>query len=452
MLKSFPLLTVYVTNYNYGKYIKEAILSLLNQSFQNFEIIIIDDGSTDNSKEIINEFSNNKKIRVLYQENLGLTKSNNKALQLANGKYIMRLDADDILLENSLKVLVNEFKHDSQLGMVFGNWYVIDEHDNILYQQKRFDFENEVSLFDQPAHGACTMFKTEYLRKIGGYDESLTRQDGYELWLRFIKNFKIKNVNQIIFKYRMHGQNLTSNEKKLLQTRSKILFNHAKEYHNLKKAAVLLPIREVYGQGIAFQLIRNKTYLEHMIDFCLLSHNVEHVIISTIDEKIKNFINSKYANNVEVYLRPKIYADVKQPLELTVADTITKSQSLYNSKYFLLLSINLPLLEEYTINSAIGLMEIFALHNIIGVKKENTLYFKHSGHSLYCINNDFSGVKYENEEVYTKVKGFNLINTKLYLESKKLFGEKIGHVMFDKLSALKVEDELDIKIVNCLLK
>ncbi|CAA6813600.1 MAG: Unknown protein [uncultured Sulfurovum sp.] len=452
MINSSPLITIYITNYNYGKYIQQAIESVLKQSFQDFEILIIDDGSTDNSKKIINQYLSYDKIKIIYQQNLGLTKSNNKALDLANGKYIMRLDADDILLENSLEIFINEFKKDSSLGMIFGNWYVIDEYNNIIFEQKRFDFENEVSLLDQPAHGACTMFKTEFLQELGGYDESLTRQDGYELWLRFIKRFKIKNVNQSIFKYRMHGENLTSNENKLLSTRSKILINHAKKYHELEKSVVIIPIRETYNKGIPFQKINNKTYLEHKIDFSLNCKNVSHVIISTIDPKIKDYISLKYNDKVEVYLRPKVYAHTTQPLQLTIDELLRESEVLLKSKYFFLLSVDLPLIEEFIINSSIGLMEIFNLHNIIGVKKEDTLYFKHSGHSLYCINNDFSGIQYEKEEVYTKIKGFNLINTKLYLESKKLFGDKIGHVMFDKISSLKVENEIDLKIVNCLQK
>src|SRR5210317_2136774 len=102
-----PLVTVYITNHNYGMYINKAIKSVLNQSFKNFELIIIDDGSIDNSKEIIEKYKNHKKIKIIYQKNKGLTVSNNLATRLSRGKYIMRLDADDWLDMNALQIMSN---------------------------------------------------------------------------------------------------------------------------------------------------------------------------------------------------------------------------------------------------------------------------------------------------------------------------------------------------------
>ena len=84
-----PLVTVYITNHNYGKYISKAIMSVLKQSMNSFELIIIDDGSKDNSKKIIDKFKKNKKVISVFQKNKGLTVSNNLALRLAKGKYIM---------------------------------------------------------------------------------------------------------------------------------------------------------------------------------------------------------------------------------------------------------------------------------------------------------------------------------------------------------------------------
>ena len=95
MNKENFLVTVYITNFNYGKFIKQAIESVLMQTEQSFELIIIDDGSTDNSKEIIEKYKDLKNIRIVYQKNKGLNVTNNIALRAARGKYIVRLDADD---------------------------------------------------------------------------------------------------------------------------------------------------------------------------------------------------------------------------------------------------------------------------------------------------------------------------------------------------------------------
>ena len=94
--------------------------------------------------------------------------------------------------------MVREFEND-KLGMVFGDWYLVDENGEILGVEQRHDFRKDVTLYDQLAHGACTMFRKRCLEQLGGYDETITRQDGYELWLRFIEKFEVGNINVPIF-------------------------------------------------------------------------------------------------------------------------------------------------------------------------------------------------------------------------------------------------------------
>src|SRR5437867_4568566 len=94
---STPLVTVYITSHNYGQFIYESIESVLNQTMKDYELIIIDDGSTDNSRDIIAQYDGRANMQVIYQQQKGLTVSNNIALRLARGKYLMRLDADDYL-------------------------------------------------------------------------------------------------------------------------------------------------------------------------------------------------------------------------------------------------------------------------------------------------------------------------------------------------------------------
>ena len=87
--KTDELISVYITNFNYGKFIREAIESVLKQTYKNFELIIIDDGSSDNSKEIIKEYILNKKVRVIFQSNKGLNASNNVAIRASKGNFIL---------------------------------------------------------------------------------------------------------------------------------------------------------------------------------------------------------------------------------------------------------------------------------------------------------------------------------------------------------------------------
>ena len=221
-LKKNPLVTVYITNHNYGKYITKAINSVLNQSMDNFELIIIDDGSKDNSKKIIDKFQKNKKIISVFQKNKGLTVSNNLAIRLSRGKYIMRLDADDWLDVNALQIMSNYLEKNKKIGLVFPDYFEVDEKGNIINLVRRHDFK-KVKLLDKPAHGACTMIRKECLTKIGGYSEQFDRQDGYYLWVKFIQRYGVMNINLPLFFYRQHNASLTKNEEKIIKTRSDII-------------------------------------------------------------------------------------------------------------------------------------------------------------------------------------------------------------------------------------
>ena len=161
MLKNNPLITVYITNYNYGNFIKKAIKSVLNQSFKDFELIIIDDGSKDKSIKIIKEFENKKNIKIVIQKNKGLIVSNNLALRLSRAKYIMRLDSDDWLDPYALEIMSNVLERNKKISLVFPDYYEVNKNGKILKQIIRHDF-NKVKLLDQPAHGACTMIRKSY--------------------------------------------------------------------------------------------------------------------------------------------------------------------------------------------------------------------------------------------------------------------------------------------------
>ena len=161
-MKKAPLVSIYITNYNYGSYIKEAIESVLNQSFKDIELIIIDDGSTDNSREIIESYAHLNNTRIIFQKNKGLNVTNNIAMRLAHGKYLVRLDADDYFSEDAIEKMCLKLESDSQLGLVFPDYYLIDTLGDVIAKEQRHAFDKDVSLLDQPAHGACTMIRKSF--------------------------------------------------------------------------------------------------------------------------------------------------------------------------------------------------------------------------------------------------------------------------------------------------
>ena len=113
-----PVVSVYIVNHNYGRFLQQAIDSVLKQTFKDFEIIFIDNGSEDDSKEKLEKYFSNKKIKIILQKNIGLNAANNIALKFARGKYIMRLDADDYLDKNALEIMYLTLEKKKNLGFV----------------------------------------------------------------------------------------------------------------------------------------------------------------------------------------------------------------------------------------------------------------------------------------------------------------------------------------------
>jgi glycosyltransferase involved in cell wall biosynthesis len=189
-----PIISVYITNKNYAKYLDNAINSVLKQTFKKIELIIIDDLSTDSSKKIIKKYEARKLCRAIYNEkSKGLIKSSNIAIKAAKGQFIIRLDADDYLDPNALSIFIDVISKDENIALVYSDYYLVDEKKNILSLEKQIN-KNETYLYDKPVLAACCLIRKSAIFSVNLYDERFNRQDGYDIWYKLIENFKIKHV------------------------------------------------------------------------------------------------------------------------------------------------------------------------------------------------------------------------------------------------------------------
>ena len=451
------LVTVYITNYNYGKYIRQAIESVLNQTLQNFELIIIDDGSTDNSKEVIESYSNNSKINIIYQKNKGLNITNNVALKIANGKFIVRLDADDYFEKNALKVMSDALLSDEELGLVFPDYFVVDEEGNVLHEEKRHSFEEDVTLLDMPAHGACTMIRKSFLQALGGYDEQFKCQDGYDLWVRFTAKYKVNNINQALFSYRKHGDNLTTNEDTILNTRIAIKEKYI--FQNFKQKSdtiAVIPVRgsKINSKDVAFIKLKDEYILDMKIKAALDSNNISAVIISSPDKEIEQHINESYSNEERVvfHKRNEKLARLNTDLVKTV-NSIQKLCESNNLEYenIVILSIEYPFVESKTINDLINTMKIFKTDSVISVREESNMFFHHDGTGMKPIMGQEKQTKLERDLLYRYAGGMIGVRKKSFIKKQKLICGKVGHIVIHQKASLHLKSKLDFEIANCLV-
>jgi CMP-N-acetylneuraminic acid synthetase len=450
-----PLVTVYVTNHNYGHYIRQAMDSLFDQTFKNFEIILIDDGSTDDSREIIERHYSNSGINIIYQQNKGLNVTNNIALRVARGKYIMRLDADDFLDKNALLVMSNMLESDDDLGLVFPDYYVVDHVGTTLFLERRHAFDKDVTLMDQPAHGACTMIRREFLLAVGGYDENFRYQDGYELWIKFTAKYKVTNVNLPLFYYRRHGVNITNSEDKILDTRYEIKRQYYDNSCDPIKTIAILPTRgaTVHPGSYDMEELGSKRVIDWIIDEALLSTRLSLVIVTTPDKDILEHISTRYGSNPALLCLDRSVDEAR--LNVGLVQTVNlilehPEVEKHHPQAILRLASEYPFINAVNMDDAVNTLCIFGTDSLIGVRPDTSMFFQHDGGGLVPILNQDKFTRLEREALYRYVGGLTLTKLSLFKEKQAFLGGKLGHIVINQKSSHSIRSDYDLQIARYL--
>lgn len=217
-MQNHPLVSIICTCYNHEKYVIEALDSIINQTYPNIETIIIDDASSDNSVEIIENWvkKNNSSSFIKNEINLGSTKTFNKAVKTAKGEYLVDFAADDLLLPSFIEKIIEKFRNSEfkNLGLVYSNLENINEDGTHL--NFYFDVDKNLQTIEKRKVGdafsfiidsgktICSpsaIFKRDVFNKLNGYDESLMYED-LDFWIRLAREYEIDFVDAILVKKR----------------------------------------------------------------------------------------------------------------------------------------------------------------------------------------------------------------------------------------------------------
>ena len=211
-----PLISVLLPVYNAELFIEEALQSVLSQTYTNFECIIIDDASTDKSVEIIKSFNDNRIILIEKEQNTGYTKNLNYGITVAKGKYIARMDADDISLPTRFEKQINQFESNPSL-VVCGTIFQIIDSDKIIYNPETHDAIKLAMLKDSAIGHPTAMIKSSVLKNNSiNYDPTYEPAEDYNLWVKLLAHGEFYNIQEVLFLYRVH-ENQVSNVRKNLQ-------------------------------------------------------------------------------------------------------------------------------------------------------------------------------------------------------------------------------------------
>lgn len=203
-----PLISVILPVYNCEKYILDSVGSILNQSYKNIQLIVINDGSSDGTLDKLKTIHDHR-VQVIDQHNMGLPCALNEGLKKATGSFIARQDADDISLPSRLEKQVNFLIEHEEYGLI-GSPAQFISNDDPLQETSWMSLTNEKALnffmyFDNPLIHTSVMFKKSVIESIGLYETNLNRQppEDYEFWLRIIKHWKVRNSQEILVQYRI---------------------------------------------------------------------------------------------------------------------------------------------------------------------------------------------------------------------------------------------------------
>lgn len=226
-----PKVSIIIPCYNQGKYVAEAINSALRQTFKDIEIVCVNDGSIDNSVEIIKSFENKYKnfIFLNNEENRGVIYSRNFAIKNCNGTYILPLDADDIIEPTYVEKAVKILDNNPNIGIVYCKAKIFGNYDK-YWNLKPF---NKSDILYENCIFCSALFRKSDFIKIGGYNNNMKYGcEDYDLWLSFIEQgLEVFQINEILFSYRQYDE--TSRTTISLKNKKEIWNNLIKNHINL---------------------------------------------------------------------------------------------------------------------------------------------------------------------------------------------------------------------------
>jgi glycosyltransferase involved in cell wall biosynthesis len=255
--------SIIVPTYQCGQFLSQAIESVLAQTYKNYEIIIVDDGSTDNTQEVINRYSHLENIKIVRQSNQGPAAARNRGIKLSSGEYIAFLDADDLWLPTKLEKQIIFLEQHPLADMVYCDAYIFSG--NFTWKKTLFNISPPASenvferLFQLNFIPILTVVLRRNIFKTSGFfDESIIGPEDYDLWLRICQSKSIAFIQEPLAKYRVSAGQITKQKIRMIENEIKVkekAFQYAPELLNLPN-----PMRD---RGYFNLLIRiSKLYLQ----------------------------------------------------------------------------------------------------------------------------------------------------------------------------------------------
>ncbi len=242
-----PLVSIVIPAFNAADYLREAIDSVLNQSYPNIELIVLDDGSTDETSEILNRYPEGDFYRESHP-NMGQAATLNKGWAMAKGKLLGYLSADDALFPCAVEDLVGSLEANPGAVMAYGDYECMDEHSRTIKAIRLPDFDYMAMIRDiECLPGPGVLWRRDAFQKSGGWDQGLHQIPDYDFWLRLGLHGGFCHVDEVLARFRVHDASQTCGVADVAKSAEVV----AVIEHFFEREDLPCSIRSLYGQALA---------------------------------------------------------------------------------------------------------------------------------------------------------------------------------------------------------
>lgn len=207
-----PLVSILMPVYKTAPYLREAMDSMLSQTFSDFELIVLDDCSPDNAEEILDSYTDPRIVRYKGEKNAGLSNVLNVGIGMARGKYIARMDSDDLSMPERLQIQVDYLEAHPDIDLVSVGMQLFGAKDEVWLREQDPEKVKIIALFHSPILHASSMWKRDSFEKHGlRFRQEMVPAEDYDLWTRaLVKGLRLVNLRQVLYKYRIHPEQATT--------------------------------------------------------------------------------------------------------------------------------------------------------------------------------------------------------------------------------------------------
>jgi len=204
-----PRVSVVLPTYNQSAYLPYALDGVLGQTLRDFELIVVNDGSTDDTPRILEAYQAEHGFMVVNQENQKLPRALNAGFRRARGQYLTWTSSDNVMLPRMLETLADALDRHSGVGLVYADWEVIDKEGEVVDRVQTFEYDRHL-LMRTNYINACFMYRRVCQDKVGLYDPEYLYEEDWEYWWRIARHFRMMRVPQMLYQYRVHGSSLST--------------------------------------------------------------------------------------------------------------------------------------------------------------------------------------------------------------------------------------------------